>query len=394
MAWKVEPLFAGMLHDAATRIATDVAASSATARAGTGMRAGAGTAPTAPIDPIASMGLAGVLVPQAFGGMGASVTELGAVVDAFAARALPLSVIERCVVAPLLLIDVDAPDRALGPACAGWLRAIAAGDARIAPLLPARGMPAAPGVVAARNAGGGGFTLDGCVEGVDLVETPGAEPTHWLIVADRPDDAASHAVFVVDASALPPPAARYRSVDGRVTGDFVLRATPLGPATYVAGGPALERSIACADDLALALVCVDIVATLGALIEQTIAYLNERVQFGVALSSFQVLRHRLVDMYVRYESAKGIVASGLHGFPAEGMGRHRDPRTLRLAKVSLGETARFAAESAIQLHGGMGMSEELPAARLAQRLLTNEFRCGDRFRHATALLAQPAGALA
>ena len=137
--------------------------------------------------------------------------------------------------------------------------------------------------------------------------------------------------------------------------------------------------------------CVDSVATLGALIEQTIAYLNGRVQFGVAIATFQAPRHRMADVYVRYESVRGMVEECVRG---DGLEHSAHLRHLRLMKLCVGDIGRFAAESAIQLHGGMGMSEEVLAARLAQRLLANEFRYGDRLFHATALSAQAPGTTA
>ena len=118
------------------------------------------------------------------------------------------------------------------------------------------------------------------------------------------------------------------------------------------------------------------------LLEQTIAYLNERVQFDARLASFQVLRHRVADLYVAQENARALV-SGLLDRVAEGEWPERE---LDLAKLHLGLASRRFAAATIQLHGGMGMTEELPASRLAKRLLMVEFEYGGTPFHETRLL--------
>jgi alkylation response protein AidB-like acyl-CoA dehydrogenase len=112
---------------------------------------------------------------------------------------------------------------------------------------------------------------------------------------------------------------------------------------------------------------------MGAMIEQTIEYLNTRRQFGVALATFQALRHRTVDMYVAYENVRGMVRQRVL---APGQGGARE---IALVKLYLSVTARQAAEACIQLHGGIGMSRELPAARLAMHALSCSLQWGDRF---------------
>ncbi|MCY1374645.1 hypothetical protein D9M69_620010 [compost metagenome] len=92
-------------------------------------------------------------------------------------------------------------------------------------------------------------------------------------------------------------------------------------------------------------------------------------------------------MYVKYLGAKGLV---IHCFHAHEQNAPDLRRTLRLAKVSLAESARACAEAAIQMHGGMGVSEEVLATRTAQRLIASEFRYGDRLLHVAQLLAPQA----
>jgi alkylation response protein AidB-like acyl-CoA dehydrogenase len=109
------------------------------------------------------------------------------------------------------------------------------------------------------------------------------------------------------------------------------------------------------------------------LVTLTIDYLNTRSQFGVALSSFQALRHRLVEMYVAYENAYGMTRQLVTAHAAS----PQAPTDILAAKLYMNQVARQLGESAIQLHGGMGMSAETLAARLAVRAITGAFDHGD-----------------
>jgi alkylation response protein AidB-like acyl-CoA dehydrogenase len=156
-------------------------------------------------------------------------------------------------------------------------------------------------------------------------------------------------------------------------------------------GSAARRAAAVSEDLATLATALDIAATLGASIEHCIAYLSARVQFGVALASFQVLRHKVVELYVDYESASVLLARLVAETVASGQLASRDAS---LCKLYLNALARRGAETAIQLHGGMGMTAELPATRLARRLLCAEFEHGDRFAQLSRLQSQPTAARA
>ncbi len=153
----------------------------------------------------------------------------------------------------------------------------------------------------------------------------------------------------------------------------------------IASGAAARDALVRADNAALLLTAADTVASLATLIQQTVNHLKERRQFGVTLSSFQVLRHRTADMYVRYLGAKGLL---MHAFQEYERGAaepapHPAPDEGRRWRRAPG----LCAESAIQMHGGMGVSEEVLATRMAQRLIASEFRYGDRLTHASRLLA-------
>lgn len=358
MSTSFTPLFPGMLLDSASRYAQDHVAAEVTG------------------DPVRELGWTATIVPEEAGGVGGSLADLASIVEGLATYGLHLPVAETCGVVPVLL-QAAAPEVA-----SRWLEAVAEGSAQLAPLAALSASLDEP-VIQAQHLDIG-FELDGEVLGADA----SLPATHYLVPAQLDGEAA---LFLVDAGRIGQPSASYRTMEGARGADYRLAKLSVPEGACIARGAAARDALVAADNAALLLNGADTVAAIAALIQHTVTHLKERKQFGVALSTFQVLRHRSAEMYMRYLGAKGLV---IHCFQEQEAGAADLRRTLRLAKVSLAETARFCAEAAIQMHGGMGMSEEVLATRLAQRLLGSEFRYGDRLAHAARLLAPAAAAAA
>ena len=353
------PLFPGMLLDAAARFAQD--------NATTDLRAS---------HTVRDMGWACTLVPETAGGVGGSFADLAAVIEGLATHGVQLPVIETCAVAPILL-QAAAPEVA-----ARWLQAVAEGSAVAAPLA-ALSAPLCEVTLTAQQLDIG-YALHGTLLGAELQPTA----THAVLAA-RLGTGGDVALFVLERERIPAPTATWRTMEGRQGLDLTLAALAVPAAACLARGTAAQAALAQADNAALLLTAVDTVAALGAMLQLTVTHLQERRQFGVALASFQALRHRTADLYVRFLGARGLLMHAMAlatdpATPPDVLGR-----TLRLAKLSMAETARACAEGAIQMHGGMGMSEEVLATRLAQRLIASEFRYGDRLLHARWLQQTP-----
>jgi alkylation response protein AidB-like acyl-CoA dehydrogenase len=107
----------------------------------------------------------------------------------------------------------------------------------------------------------------------------------------------------------------------------------------------------------------------------TRGYLLERRQFGVAIASFQVLRHRLADMAIAVEQSRAMLQHGLHALHDADRARRR--RALALAKALVGRNGRFVGAQAIQLHGGIGMTDEYPIGHCFKRLMVLDQWLGD-----------------
>ena len=317
------------------------------------------------------LGWAGILVPEESGGAGGALPDLVALVDGVGRSAAPLPLVSACAVAPRLLL-------AAGEAGRPALAEIADGQMRPCPIVLCGPSPPAYDDAPLRlREEGGRLVLHGTALGV---EAP-PEPTHHLVACDVEGGGAGPALVLLPADAPGLSIVRHERMDGRPTLDFECRSVPAG--LPLAQGRAVLAAAEAAQDLGALLTCVESVSAMGALIEQTVAYLSGRVQFGAALSTFQALRHRAAEMYVAYENFRGLVVHAVRRMEEDPAAASRD---VALAKLRLGFAGRFVAEAGIQLHGGMGLTEELAAGRLARRILMAEFEYGDRAHHAARLL--------
>jgi alkylation response protein AidB-like acyl-CoA dehydrogenase len=132
-------------------------------------------------------------------------------------------------------------------------------------------------------------------------------------------------------------------------------------------------------DLGLAALCAEGVGLMEALNAATLDYLKTRQQFGQPIGRFQALQHRAVDMMIHAEQSKSMAY--LAAMRAGGADAHERRRAVAAAKAYVGRAARRVAEEAIQLHGGMGVTNELAASHYAKRLVMLDFMQGDADHH-------------
>jgi alkylation response protein AidB-like acyl-CoA dehydrogenase len=114
--------------------------------------------------------------------------------------------------------------------------------------------------------------------------------------------------------------------------------------------------------------------------DATLEYLKTRKQFGVPIGSFQVLQHRMVDMYIVCEQARSMAILAASRVDAGGDPAERQ-RVVSSAKVKIADAARQVSQESIQLHGGMGMSEEMKVSHNFRRLTMIAQRFGDADHH-------------
>ena len=192
-------------------------------------------------------------------------------------------------------------------------------------------------------------------------------------------DARGISVFLVERRAPGVTVSEYRGLDNlrladvRLSGVRVARAGLLGAE---GGGWSLIEEVV---DYATALVCAEAVGAIKYAHDATLDYLKTRRQFGVPIGSFQALQHRMVDILIAYEQARSIACLAcVKVETADGAERRR---IVSAAKIKIADAARHVSQEAVQLHGGMGMTEELKISHTFRRLTTIAQAFGDADHH-------------
>jgi alkylation response protein AidB-like acyl-CoA dehydrogenase len=182
-------------------------------------------------------------------------------------------------------------------------------------------------------------------------------------------------------AAAPPPGLQvhgYRTIDDRRGADLVFDGLRL-PADALLSDDAWPL-LAQARDAGAAAVCAEAVGLMRTVLADTVAYCKQRQQFGVPIGSFQVLQHRMVDMYMELEQSVAAAYLAVLNLDAEPEVR---ARAVSAAKATVGRAARFLGQNAVQLHGGMGMTEELAIGHYFKRLTALQYEFGSTDHHRT-----------
>jgi pimeloyl-CoA dehydrogenase small subunit len=189
-------------------------------------------------------------------------------------------------------------------------------------------------------------------------------------------------LFLVDARAEGVARRGYPTQDGLRAAEITLsgaRAEVLGDP---AGGlPVAEHVV----DEAIAALCAEAVGTMASMQELTVEYLKTRKQFGRAIGEFQVLQHRAVDMLVAVEQARSMATFA--GMMATETNPLERARAMSAAKVQIGRSGRLVGQEAIQLHGGIGMTQEYKVGHYFKRMTMIDMLFGDADAHLTRLAA-------
>ncbi len=224
---------------------------------------------------------------------------------------------------------------------------------------------------------GGDYVLNG--QKAVVIGAPYA--TH-LIVTARTDggqrDAQGVSVFLVEKGAAGVSSRDYPTVDGFRASEVVLENVRV-PADALIGpeGQALPL-VAKVMDEAIAATCAEACGVLRRLHEGTLEFTRQRKQFGQPLSSFQVLQHRMVDMFINLEQAISMTYMATVKLGDPDLER---AKAAAAAKVQVGKACKFVGESAIQLHGGMGMTDEMAIGHYFKRATMIESAFGSTDHH-------------
>ncbi|HTQ78137.1 MAG TPA: acyl-CoA dehydrogenase [Burkholderiales bacterium] len=313
---------------------------------------------------LAEMGVLGLPFSTDFGGFGGGAVDLMGVMEA---------------AGDALLVEPYLATVGLG----GRLVARAGGDAQKRALLPQvvegrlrlafahteKGARYNLGkVAAAAKPAGGGWELSG--EKLMVLGAPAADK---LVVSAKTGKGLS--LFIVEKSnAKVKP---YVTLDEQRAGDVTLqgaKAELLG--TEGGALPHIEEAV----DFATALACAEAVGAMKFACDTTLEYLKTRKQFGVTIGTFQALQHRIVDMYIAHEQARSMACLACSKADSASDAADR-ARAVSAAKIKVADNARHISQESIQLHGGMGMTEELKVSHTFRRLTMIAQQFGDADHH-------------
>ena len=185
------------------------------------------------------------------------------------------------------------------------------------------------------------------------------------------DDADGVGIFLVSPGQPGVEVEAYPMQDGSSGADLVLNeAAAIELVAPGAAFAALERAV----DIGIAALCAEAVGAMDKLVAITVEYMNTRKQFGVAIATFQALRHRVADVKMQLELARSMSYFATLKLGEEPAARRR---ALAQAKVQLGNSMRFVGQQCIQMHGGIGVTDEYAAGHYFKRLTVIEMTFGD-----------------
>jgi len=302
---------------------------------------------------LAEMGLTGLPVSTEHGGFGGGAVDLMGVMEAFG---------DALVVEPYLPTAMAA--RIIRRH--DILSSVVEGKVRLAFAHTEAGARHRPDhVKAAAKKAAGGWAIDGEKKAVG-----GAPMADKLVVSALAEG--KIALFLVDAKDVQRDS--YRALDETRSADVVLKGAK---AEKIEGGLAqIEEAL----DYGAALVCAEAVGAMKFACDTTLEYLKTRKQFGVPIGTFQALQHRMVDMYVAYEQAKSMACLACSKVDNAVDARDR-ARAVSAAKIKVADNARHVSQESVQLHGGMGMSEELKVSHTFRRLTVAAEQFGGADHH-------------
>lgn len=322
------------------------------------------------------LGILGATLHEDVGGMGGGPVELMVVAEALGHALVIEPYVDTVVLGGGLL------GRAGGDRAKALLENLAAGEAVTAfAATEATSGYVLHDVTTTARRDGDEWVLDGA----KTVVTSAPLATHLLVTARTTGerlDTEGVSLFVVDFDADNPPAGievhGYRTIDDRRAADLVFTDVRL-PADALLGDEGQAwPSIGQAADEATTAIAAESVGLMRKVLADTVAYSKQRQQFGQPIGSFQVLQHRMVDMYMELEQAVSAVYLAVLNLESDDVSR---ARAVSAAKATVSRAARFIGQNAVQLHGGMGMTEELAVGHYFKRLTAIEYEFGTADHH-------------
>jgi alkylation response protein AidB-like acyl-CoA dehydrogenase len=312
---------------------------------------------------LADLGLSGLGIAEAHGGLGFGPIEAMVVAEELGRGLVNAPYAQGAVIAPALLACAPAALQAT------WLPKLASGSALVVLAHQERAARYRLNHVSTKAVkAGAAWSLTGAKD----VVPAGDEADAWIVPARLSgalDDRAGIGLFLVEKGAAGASVRGFPTQDGSRAAQLTFAATPAMLITAEGIEP-LEHAV----DAGIAALCAEGVGVMDKLVAVTVEYMNTRKQFGATLASFQALRHRVADVKMQLELARS-----MSYFASLKMGEAPTARrrALAQAKLQLGQSMRFIGQQCIQLHGGIGVTDEYIASHYFKRLTVMEMTFGD-----------------
>jgi alkylation response protein AidB-like acyl-CoA dehydrogenase len=319
---------------------------------------------------MADMGWAGVLIPEQFGGVGFGHVGAGLIGQEIGRNLSATPLLSTAVLGATALLKAgsDAHQQSLLPQ-------VASGDLILALAAEERGRHAPFHVAMRAIMSEGKYKLGG-----RKIHVLDGHVAHKLIVVARTSgDVNSRdgiAFFLVDPKAAGVTVARTANVDGRNAAIVELRDVLVEPEDMLdKGGPILESIL----DVGRAVLAAELLGVAEEAFERTLDYLREREQFGVKIGTFQALQHRAAHLFCEIELVRSVVLRALQALDAQAA---NSATLVCLAKGKASDIARLATNEAVQMHGGMGMTDEFDIGFFMKRARAAGETFGDAYYQA------------
>lgn len=320
---------------------------------------------------LGELGLLAINIPEADGGIGAGPVGMMLVGNAIGEGLLLEPFLSSAVLATQAIVQLGSAQQR-----GAWLPALASGEC-IAVLAHDEASTRfdTMDIETRATPDGDGWQINGCKSMV--YHAPAA---NLLLVSARVG--AEVALFAVAAGASGVTLSPHTTVDEQRAADIVLDKVMVGAEARL-GHAGLDQDVRerlqLVLDQELAALCAEAFGAMDRILAATIEYSRSRVQFGAPIGSFQALQHRMAEMLMHLEQARSMsYLAALRCADPDPVARRK---ALSAAKVLMGQAARYIGQQAVQLHGGMGMTDELDVSHYFKRLLAFELRCGTTDDH-------------
>jgi alkylation response protein AidB-like acyl-CoA dehydrogenase len=321
---------------------------------------------------MAELGWTGITLPESVGGSGLGYAELGVLLEECGRTLVPEPLIPTLVLGAEAVLQAGSEEQQQK-----LLSGVAAGDLQLSLAFQESGRFAPYAVSTRAKQSGEGWSLTG-----EKLFVLGGHVADWLIVLARTsgedDSREGLSLFLVDPSAKGVEITRTRMVDSHNAARIVLTDVLLGRDALLGEAGAAADAIDVVFDRATVAVCADMLGCASEAFERTIAYLKMREQFGVRIGTFQALKHRAANMFCELELSRSIVLDALRAIDE---GREELPSLASTAKARLSDTAGLVTREAIQMFGGIGMTDEEEIGFFLKRARTAELFLGDASHH-------------